>query len=199
MTNYTVQDGPIYIQVASGNLIDIRNLKPEDININDIATSLSNTCMAGGHVKKYYSNAQHSIMVSYQVQHMQSLDKGDLLREQLRGLLHDAAEIYTMDIRTPMKRMPEIQGLMALEKRIEAVIAERFGLGTLCSPAVKEADQYVRAQEMRDFMAAPLYELPENDIRVTQRPFGFNIKALEPKQAREEFLKRFRFLKEHGV
>jgi hypothetical protein len=199
MTIYTVTDGPIYVQLASGNLVDIRNLKPEDININDIATSLANTCMAGGHVKKYYSNAQHSLLVSYQVQHMQSLDKQDLLREQMRGLLHDAAETYTMDIRTPLKRMPEMQGLMALEKQIEQVIAERFGLGSICSPAVKEADRYVRAQEMRDFMAAPTYELPENDIRVTQKQFGFNIKALEPKAAKEEFLKRFRFLKERGV
>lgn len=199
MTIYTVTDGPIYVQLASGNLVDIRNLKPEDININDIATSLANTCMAGGHVKKYYSNAQHSLLVSYQVQHMQSLDKQDLLREQMRGLLHDAAETYTMDIRTPLKRMPEMQGLMELEKQIEQVIAERFGLGSICSPAVKEADRYVRAQEMRDFMAAPTYELPENDIRVTQKQFGFNIKALEPKAAKEEFLKRFRFLKERGV
>jgi 5'-deoxynucleotidase YfbR-like HD superfamily hydrolase len=199
MTIYTVTDGPIYVQLASGNLVDIRNLKPEDININDIATSLANTCMAGGHVKKYYSNAQHSLLVSYQVQHMQSLDKQDLLREQMRGLLHDAAETYTMDIRTPLKRMPEMQGLMALEKQIEQVIAERFGLGSICSPAVKEADRYVRAQEMRDFMAAPTYELPENDIRVTQKQFSFNIKALEPKAAKEEFLKRFRFLKERGV
>jgi 5'-deoxynucleotidase YfbR-like HD superfamily hydrolase len=199
MTKYITTDGPIFLQVASGNLLDIKNLKPEDISIHDIATALSNTCMAGGHVKKYYSNAQHSVFVSYFVTQMETFNKEEAIKEQLRGLLHDAAEAYTMDIRTPMKRMPEIQPMLDLEAKIQSVIAERFGLEYLESPAVHQADKYVRAQEMRDFMPKPTYPLSDTDIRVTQKPFPFNIKALDHKSAKEQFLKRFRFLMDAGI
>jgi hypothetical protein len=71
------------------------------------------------------------------------------------GDWHDAAEVYTVDIRTPLKKWKELKALTDLEDRISNVIAQRFGLDSLHSSAVKRADTYVRAQEMRDFMAKP--------------------------------------------
>lgn len=188
------------IMTASGILVDILNLKPEDINIYDIATSLAHTCFAGGHVKKLYTNAQHSIYVSYYAGIDPEVDKSDkkaVWIEQMKGLLHDAAEAYTVDIRTPLKKLEMFKGLVELEEKISAKIAERFELDSLHSPAVKRADTYVRAQEMRDFMVKPKYELPPTDIRVTQKPFNFNIKAMDPKKAKEEFIKRFVYLQKH--
>lgn len=185
------------IMSASGLLVDVLNIRVEDINIYDIATSLANTCFAGGHVKKFYSNAQHSVYVSHYAGQDVDLDKTDkkaVWVEQMRGLLHDAAEVYTVDIRTPLKKWKELKALTDLEDRISDVIAQRFGLDSLHSAAVKRADTYVRAQEMRDFMAKPKYELPSNDIRVTQKPFTYNIKAMEPKKAKDEFIKRFVYL-----
>lgn len=185
------------IMTASGILVDVLNIKVEDINIYDIATSLAHTCFAGGHVKKLYTNAQHSIYVSHYAGLDSSIDKLDrktIWIEQMRGLLHDAAEAYTVDIRTPLKRLETFKGLVELEDKISDKIAERFGLDSLHSAAVKRADTYVRAQEMRDFMAKPKYELPPTDIRVTQKPFDYNIKAMDPKRAKEEFIKRFVYL-----
>lgn len=194
MKKYIPTDGPINIQLASGYLVNIRDIKPEDINIVDIATSLANTCIGGGHAKKFYSNAQHSILVSHYVQFNEAFDSANAVKEMKRGLLHDAAEAYLMDIRTPLKYMKEMQPFLELDAAISKAIAERFDLDHLESPAVKIADSYVRAQEMRDFMSRPMFELPETDIRLTQKPFSYNIKAMDSKQAKEEFLKRFRFL-----
>lgn len=187
----------IYIQTANGELIDLLNLKEDDITIYDIATSLAHTCMGGGHVKKMYTNAQHSLLVSHYAGLSDLIDKSDktaIWTEQLRGLLHDAAEVYLFDIRSPMKKWHGVKDILELDDKISKVITSKFGLDNLHSPAVKQADTLVRAQEMRDFMAQPKYKLPETDIRLTQKPFNFNIKALDPKRAKEEFLKRFAFL-----
>lgn len=187
----------IETQTANGEIIDILNLKEEDITIYDIATALAHTCMGGGHVKKMYTNAQHSLLVSHYAGLSDLIDKNDkkaVWTEQMRGLLHDAAEVYLFDIRSPMKKWDKMKPILELDEKISAVIAKKFGLDSLHSAAVKQADTLVRAQEMRDFMATPKYKLKDTDIRVTQKPFSFNIKALEPTRAKEEFLKRFAFL-----
>ena len=57
---------PKYMGVYSGQMIDIFNLKSEQIDIEDIAHSLSNLCRYGGHCLFHYSVAQHSVLCSYE-------------------------------------------------------------------------------------------------------------------------------------
>jgi hypothetical protein len=75
--------------LLSGLLVDVLNLRVEDVNIYDIATSLAHTCFAGGHVKKLYTNAQHSIYVSHYAGQDLYVDKGveELFEDKLSQLL----------------------------------------------------------------------------------------------------------------
>lgn len=71
----------------SGLEFDPLNPTTDKINIEDIAHSLSMQCRYNGHVKRFYSVAEHCNIVSHNVRP----------KNALYGLLHDAAKAYTGD------------------------------------------------------------------------------------------------------
>lgn len=74
----------------SGVHVDPLNLRPEQVRLVDIAHALGMLCRFNGHVRYFYSVAQHSAEVSYGIWQVQrSL--------ALPALLHDAAEAYLGD------------------------------------------------------------------------------------------------------
>src|SRR5271165_7548492 len=83
-----------WIQTYTGRVMYPLDPRPEEINIIDIAHALSNLCRFTGHVRTFYSVAEHSVRVS---QHCDPKDA-------LWGLLHDASEAYLADMSRPMKR-----------------------------------------------------------------------------------------------
>lgn len=105
-----------FMTTISKKRINYENPTVEMFDINDIAHSLSNICRFGGHIRKHYSVAQHSVMVSNLVPHHLAL----------AALLHDASEAYLSDIVRPAKRMlPQYKDL---ELKIQGVIEERFAV-----------------------------------------------------------------------
>ena len=86
-------NGGAVVRVVGGGLVDVLTPEPNSIHIADIAHALSMICRYGGHVREYYSVAQHSCLVA------------QLLAPRLRiyGLLHDAAEAYLGDVVSPLK------------------------------------------------------------------------------------------------
>lgn len=102
--------------------------RAEDISIHDIAHALSNICRFGGHVRRFYSVAQHSIFVSGLLP----------IRLKMAGLLHDATEAYLGDMVAPLKlQIPEFK---RVEQQMEKVIEKRFSLHGLHDPVIKSAD-----------------------------------------------------------
>src|SRR5690606_26561418 len=87
------------IGTVSGRVVNYLDPRPEDLDINDIAVSLSHVCRFSGQVERFYSVAQHSVMVARKVWRA----TGDP-RKGLQGLLHDASEAYTNDLPSPFKR-----------------------------------------------------------------------------------------------
>lgn len=77
------------MQTFSGALYWPMDPRPEDVNILDIAHSLSMQCRYTGHVSKFYSVAEHSVHVS------------NIVPKELAmcGLLHDATEAYLTAIK----------------------------------------------------------------------------------------------------
>jgi len=107
---------------------------PDEIDIRDIAHALSNQCRFTGHVSRFYSVAQHSILVSDLV----ALSGGSF-EQQRHALMHDASEAYLSDVAAPFKK--EIPGYHDAEELIEKRICDKFNLAPK-SDLIKECDWY---------------------------------------------------------
>lgn len=114
---------------------------PEDVDPRDIAHALSLICRYGGHAERFYSVAEHCVLMSYAV----------APENALWALLHDATEAYVGDMVRPLKQhMPQYQ--MA-ETKVELAILQRFGLWggaglpPLMPAEVKAADSRILLDE----------------------------------------------------
>lgn len=165
-----------WIQTYSGRRFNPIKPYPNSIVIQDIAHALSMQCRFSGHVKRFYSVAQHSVGVSY------LCNKEDALW----GLLHDASEAYLVDIPSPLKRTGNFEAYRDLEKNMQAAICTRFELSQQEPPSVKDADRMLLAMEARDLMS-PLHP----DWSYTDDPAPFKIEPLGPQEAKNLFMKRF--------
>jgi hypothetical protein len=128
-----------WMQTGSGRRFYPLDPRPDDIDIEDIAHALSNLCRFAGHCRLFYSVAQHCVIVS------------NLLppRLKLAGLLHDATEAYLVDVPRPLK--VALPGYKEIEHRLEAVIAEKFGVD-FSDPRIKRADNIALMTEARDLL-----------------------------------------------
>ena len=117
------------IGTRSGKLIDIFNVNPEDINLDDILTSLSNICRFSGNCD-YFSVLQHTLIMA----------KCCITPyETVHALLHDTPEFLTNDICSPLKRMPEIAKIIKpIEEGIFKAIAQKFGIDNVEKPGIVE-------------------------------------------------------------
>lgn len=167
-------------QTASGRIVDLRHPCPTTIAIEDIAHHLSHLCRFTGATRTAYSVAQHSVLVSRMVPR----------DAWLWGLLHDAAEAYTGDLSSPLKRL--VPQFRTVEHALIAVIRRVFGLVDDEPPAVKRADLTLLAWEARSFL--PHHEWHEHiegaDYGLLKRRAP--IRAMKPEAAKRAFLARYR-------
>lgn len=175
------REGP-YIATASGPFY-FNDPRPEDIDIHAIAHALSNLCRFGGHTSRFYSVAQHSVLMS---RHLPLA--GDLA---LQALLHDAPEAYLVDIPRPIKDM--LPDYKIIEDKIWRVIARRFQLPEELSPSIKRADDRMLVTEASQLLdenvnGAWWAEAPWPD------PYKLNLPRWSPDDACEHFLRDFRAL-----
>jgi 5'-deoxynucleotidase YfbR-like HD superfamily hydrolase len=168
-----------WIQTYSGRQFWPLDPRLEDVDIIDIAHSLSNMCRFAGHVKKFYSVAEHCVRVSYVCDPQFAL----------WGLLHDASEAYLVDLPRPIKHSGALDAYKAFEKDVQDVICERFGLPKTEPPNVKEADTILLLTEQRDLMGRQTK--PWKDKAT---PLDTVILPLNPEQAELEFMIRFKEL-----
>lgn len=152
----------------------------DEVAIEDIAHALSNLCRFAGHVKSFYSVAQHSVLVSHHC------DPEDALG----GLLHDASEAYLLDMPRPLKQSGYFSAYLEAEDRLMGVIEGKFGVPSSKTRSVHRADMRVFAAECRDLMS-PLHP----DFEVGFEPIAARIKPVSPRVAKEMFLDRFKMLK----
>ena len=120
-----------WIQTFTGKQFYPLEPRLEDIDIVDIAHSLSMQCRFGGHCREFYSVAQHCLNVS------------DLCPPYLKlaGLLHDAAEAYLCDLPSPVKRDKDMEAYRRAEFVLMRFIGEKFGVETRLWDLVKQFDQ----------------------------------------------------------
>lgn len=151
---------------------------PEDVCIEDIAWSLSQLCRFAGHLKYFYSVAEHCVRVSY------FCDQADALE----GLLHDASETYCVDVPRPLKRAPGMEIYRLYEKRIAAVIEQHFNLRPE-PQSVMDADLRILSTERRDlFWRDSSWAVNKGEYGT---PYPEKIEPWTPEEARRRFLMRY--------
>jgi 5'-nucleotidase len=113
----------------------------KDIEPWDIAHALSLLCRYGGHVDRFYSVAEHCVLMSQAV----------APENALAALLHDATEAYIVDVPRPLKN--SLPGYRQIEAMVWLAIAERFGLSPVLPDEVDEADNRIILTERNALMS----------------------------------------------
>lgn len=169
---------PDSIFTYSGGFMRPLDPSPEDIKIEDIAHALANQCRWTGHVSRFFSVAEHSLNVA-------ALVPDD---PKLTALLHDASEAYLADLARPIKKAPGLgEVYLEVEGRLEAAIAERFGIAPepLGHKAVKLADEQALWAEAKALLPLLGEQMPDP-------PESVQIRCLRPTRAKAMFLSAFR-------
>ena len=168
------------IAMGSGKYFDYKDPQPEQLDIKDIAQSLSNICRFNGHCN-FYSVAEHSVHCANL-----AIQRGLSNTAVFATLMHDAQEAYTGDMCKPLKNiMPKYA---KLEDKIEALVQKHFGVSPAYKDIVKTFDlQMLKAEK------ASLFPMD------TENWFGFDdilevditISCWTPATARARFLQLF--------
>lgn len=166
-----------WMQTRAGLAYFHENPTVDSIRIADIAHALSNICRFGGHTSRFYSVAEHSVLVSQVVP----------AEHAFVALMHDATEAYVCDVPRPLKKM-----LGKVYADLEALawdaICVKYGMDTDLPPCVKEADNAVLlAEKAALLLPAPLPWSWADGLL----PADVKVRALQPKQAKAVFLNRF--------
>jgi hypothetical protein len=168
--------GEPWISTFTGKKFYVLSPRAEDVEIEDIAHALSMLCRYTGHVRQFYSVAQHSVYVSRICCELDSL----------WGLLHDAPEAYSGDMNAPLKHTPEMKRFRDTEDAIMKAVATRFGLFYAEPDSVKLADKRMLRTEMRDFMRPPF-----GSATTRYEPIEEILESWSPQRAEREFLERY--------
>ncbi len=129
-----------YFLTYTGKHVHSLSPHPEEIDIDDVAHSLSQMCRFLGHTDGFYSVGQHSVLVSELVP----------AQDALWGLMHDASEAYLCDLPAPIKRDPEMGIYRIAEDRLMLAVCQKFGLQPEMPKSVMLADKLLLATEFRD-------------------------------------------------
>lgn len=163
-----------WIQTFTGRRIFPLDPRPDEIDIRDIAHSLSLQCRYNGHVNQFYSVAEHSVILSYEVDPVNAL----------AALMHDASEAYLTDVPRPIKG--SFIGYYEYENRLMSVIAKKYGFDWPTNDQVKDYDTRILNDEREQLMGKGEYEWDYYG-----EPLGITIEAWTPVLAEERFLDRF--------
>jgi hypothetical protein len=95
--------------------------REEDVCIEDIAHATSLMCRFAGHVRVFYSVAEHCRRVAELVAKYER-DRSIVLQ----ALIHDAPEAYLVDIPRPLKYSPGMENYRLYERDVENVIFKKY-------------------------------------------------------------------------
>lgn len=188
------------LDTYSGLKLDLDDPQPDQIALEDIAAALSKVCRSGAQATRFYSVAQHAVVVSELV-----MEAG---REHLvlPALHHDSHEAYLGDVPTPVKRKlgfdQRISSYYNLVEAIDTAIARCFYTSFVTDrndiAAIKRADRQALLAE-----AAVLLHDKGEGVRKALAQAGVDPDELEPLPIVDQFLSpeeaQARFLQAHAA
>ena len=159
----------------TGNNVEPLSLSVSDIRLDDFAAALSKICRYGGHTSRFYSVAEHSVLLAV------------ALPNHLRraALLHDVSEAYVGDMPSPLKaRIPQFE---EIERPIIEAVFKRYNVPIEELDAIKEADLRICSDEMDALLScgAPEWFVEEHPH------LGVRVDGIAPEAA--EFIYRYWF------
>lgn len=173
----------------TGRMFNPTNVTVKDIDILDIARSLSLQCRFNGHIKQFYSVAQHSVFV---------YELAKLYHNNLDFLkccfMHDVTEAYLLDIPTPLKQhLPEYE---IWENNLWSQMAIKFILRDPMPLSVKLYDKIALFIEMENLFvdfdnSQILQNLNNQNISITAEMRSLFTGALSPESAENLFLSTY--------
>lgn len=173
-----------WMMTFTGRHVFPLDVKQEDIDLKDIAHSLSMQCRYNGHTANFYSVAEHAYLISRALER----DGHDRIT-CLTGLLHDASETYVGDIIRPLKNSLK-NSTKEAELKIEQAVSERFGLPWPWHDAVDEYDKRIIVDE-KD---SPLLFGPHKPWNWEMEALSVTINCWAPHVARSYFMDRYEYL-----
>lgn len=150
--------------------------RAEEIRIEDISAALSKQCRYGGHCTKFYSVAEHCVLLAEVAP----------TPYRLAMLLHDASEAYLVDIPRPIKGY--LGNYKEIELRLMDVIAEKFCFTWPLPAEVMQLDHRILLDELSQNMAkAPVVWADESGLDASHKPLGISLKFWTPAEASYQF------------
>lgn len=149
----------------------------DDLDIEDIAHSLGMLCRYNGHTRRFYSVAEHSVLISQAVPPSAAL----------WGLLHDAAEAYVGDMVRPLKR--QLPQFSAIEDQILLLLAVKHDLPWPMPEVVHEADNRILLTERTALLNLNGHRWHES-VEALQ-PLPVEVTGWHPHHAKDRFLQRY--------
>jgi hypothetical protein len=181
----------MYVNTYSGKKVRFDKVLRSQINIQDIAKSLSRIARYCGHTKEFYSVAQHSVLVSDQVYRLTGNP-----RLALQGLLHETPECYGMsDIHGSFKRMLGKQAKKVI-KGYESKIFKALGFKEELDEIVDYVDCMLLVDEMGQLLEnkSSGVDFKDNKKYGDCKGFGLVIKPYSSEIAEKEFLRTYHYL-----
>lgn len=168
-----------WMQTGSNQELDFGAEQWIVLPVEMIARALSNICRYNGHCSRYYSVAEHSILISRMVPEALAL----------AALLHDASEAYVGDMPTGLKRFMGLN-FKDIEHKATQAVSRGYGIPMeqLESPVIKGFDKRILGDEAKVLM--PPHEFWEKFVQ-EHEPTGVKLECWPPDIANAKFLERF--------
>lgn len=156
-------------------------LSAPKFNAEEIAHATGNVCRYGGHCLRFYSVAEHSLLVAMLCEQLG-------LADPFEGLMHDAHEAYLGDMPTPWKA--SLLDYCAMESHLERALRAQYNLSDTISLGCKEADLIALAIESRMLLPnkGDDIEFPVGVREQANRLLDIRLNYWSPAVARDHFL-----------
>lgn len=134
-----------WTHTSRGRALDLLAPTIDDVDLREIAGALGRQCRYNGCVSRFYSVAEHSVLIA---QHLSR--EGHPRDVVIAGLLHDAAEAYTGDLTWPVQEVlwavaPEARrAYKAVQRGLDALICQHARI----DPDLLYCDE-VKARDLR--------------------------------------------------
>lgn len=161
-------------------------LKPtsEMIDIEDIAKGLAYKPHFSGFSPRFFSIAEHSLMVEKMVAQCNESD----YHARLEALLHDGSEAYTGDMIKPIKNL--LPNFVLIENRIQKAVYAKYGI----NPKSYTLDIKYFDNQIQDIEALAFYRGYDSLSSVERFLVDQFVEYLTPDEAYSAFIERFNWL-----